>query len=51
MDIGRRFNIGVGATNLTDRKPPFISASPLTTDAATYDVIGRALYASLKAKF
>lgn len=51
LDIGKRFNIGVGVTNLTDKKPPFISASPLTTDAATYDVIGRSFYAALKAKF
>ena len=51
LDIGRRFTIGVGATNLTDKAPPFISASPLTTDAATYDVVGRAFYGSIKARF
>lgn len=51
FDVDKRFNLGFGVTNLTDKTPPFISASPLTTDAATYDVIGRSFYASVKAKF
>ena len=45
-----RFIFGLGVTNLTDKKPPFISASPLTTDAATYDVIGQTFFVSVKAK-
>lgn len=48
--VGERFIFGLGVTNLTDRDPPFISASPLTTDAATYDVIGRTFFASVKVK-
>lgn len=48
---GDRFTFGLGVTNLTDKTPPFISAAPLTTDAATYDVIGRTFFASIKAKF
>lgn len=51
FDIDKRFSFGLGVSNLTDKAPPFISASPLTTDAATYDVIGRSFYASIKAKF
>lgn len=51
FEVAKRFTLGIGATNLTDVDPPFISASPLTTDAATYDVIGRAFYASIRAKF
>lgn len=51
FEVDDRFTFGVGVTNLTDKKPPFISASPLTTDAATYDVIGRTFFASVKAKF
>lgn len=51
FDVDRRLTFGIGASNLTDRGPPFISATPLTTDAATYDVIGRSFYASIKAKF
>lgn len=51
FDIDKRFTLGFGVSNLTDKVPPFISASPLTTDAATYDVIGRAFYASIKARF
>lgn len=51
FDVDKRFTLGFGVTNLTDKAPPFISAAPLTTDAATYDVIGRSFYASVKAKF
>lgn len=51
FDINERFTLGFGVTNLADKTPPFISAAPLTTDAATYDVIGRTFFASLKAKF
>lgn len=49
--VADRFTLGVGVSNLTDKRPPFISAAPLTTDAATYDVIGRTFFASIKAKF
>lgn len=51
FEVAKQFTLGLGVTNLTDKAPPFISASPLTTDAATYDVIGRTFFASLKAKF
>ncbi|NNM78542.1 TonB-dependent receptor [Sphingomonas sp. ID1715] len=51
FEVNDRFTFGVGVTNLTDKTPPFISASPLTTDAANYDVIGRTFFASVKAKF
>lgn len=47
----KRFTLGVGVTNLADKGPPFVSGAPLTTDAATYDVVGRTVFASLKAKF
>lgn len=50
-DVSKRFTFGIGVNNLSDKAPPFISASPLTTDAATYDVIGRSFYASVKARF
>jgi iron complex outermembrane recepter protein len=51
FEIAERFTLGLGVSNLTNKTPPFISAAPLTTDAATYDVIGRTFFASLKAKF
>jgi iron complex outermembrane recepter protein len=51
FDVAKLFTLGFGVSNLTDKTPPFISAAPLTTDAATYDVIGRTFFASLKAKF
>ena len=44
-------DLSVGVTNLTDKAPPFVSGQPLTTDSATYDIIGRAYYATIKAKF
>ncbi|MEO6248718.1 MAG: TonB-dependent receptor [Sphingomicrobium sp.] len=49
--INRHFTVGVGVTNIGNKVPPFVTNASLTTDAALYDVIGRAWYASLKAKF
>jgi outer membrane receptor protein involved in Fe transport len=49
--VNQRFTLGIGMTNITDKGPPFVSAAPLTTDAASYDVVGRTWFASLKAKF
>lgn len=40
-----------GLTNITDKTPPFVSGQPLTTDTATYDIIGRTYYVGFKAKF
>ena len=40
-----------GVTNIEDKGPPFVSGQPLTTDTATYDIIGRTYYATIKAKF
>ncbi len=40
-----------GITNLFDKGPPFVSGQPLTTDTATYDIIGRSYYVGLTAKF
>jgi RNA polymerase sigma factor (sigma-70 family) len=34
-----------------EKAPPFVSGQPLTTDTATYDIIGRTYYAGFKAKF
>ncbi|WP_298164421.1 TonB-dependent receptor, partial [Novosphingobium sp.] len=51
IDVTERFSLSLGVSNLADKTPPFISASPLTTDAATYDVIGRTFFASVKARF
>lgn len=51
VTIDKRFTLGAGLNNITDKAPPFISAAPLTTDAATYDVVGRTWFVSAKAKF
>jgi outer membrane receptor protein involved in Fe transport len=40
-----------GLTNIADKAPPFVSGQPLTTDTATYDIIGRTYYVGFKAKF
>ncbi len=49
--INDMISIGAGINNLGDKTPPFVSAAPLTTDAATYDVIGRSYHVSAKVKF
>jgi iron complex outermembrane receptor protein len=40
-----------GLTNIADKAPPFVSGQPLTTDTATYDIIGRSYYVGFTAKF
>ena len=49
--INSQFTIGAGIVNIGDKAPPFVSAAPLTTDAAQYDVVGRSLYVTLRAHF
>jgi outer membrane receptor protein involved in Fe transport len=49
--IDERFTLGAGVVNITDKAPPFVSAAPLTTDAAQYDVVGRSFYVTLRARF
>jgi iron complex outermembrane receptor protein len=49
--INAHFTLGVGVNNIGNKIPPFIGTLDLRTDAATYDVIGRTMHASLKAKF
>ena len=43
--------LSAGVTNIGDKAPPFVSAQPLTTDTATYDIIGRTWFATIKARF
>jgi iron complex outermembrane receptor protein len=44
-------NLTVGITNLADKQPPFVSGQPLTTDASTYDILGRTYFVGFTAKF
>src|SRR5450631_1121378 len=44
-------DLTAGLTNIGDKAPPFVSGQPLTTDSATYDIIGRTYYVGFKAKF
>ncbi len=49
--IRQGLELSAGVTNIGDKGPPFVSGQPLTTDSATYDIIGRTYYATLKVKF
>jgi len=51
LRIGERLDLTAGFTNLTDETPPFVSGQPLTTDSATYDIIGRTFFVGIKARF
>jgi outer membrane receptor protein involved in Fe transport len=44
-------DLTAGVTNIGDKAPPFVSGQPLTTDSATYDIIGRTYYVGFKSKF
>ncbi|MDP9087532.1 MAG: TonB-dependent receptor [Pseudomonadota bacterium] len=44
-------DVTAGLTNIADKGPPFVSGQPLTTDTATYDIIGRTYYVGFRAKF
>jgi outer membrane receptor protein involved in Fe transport len=44
-------DLNAGLTNIGNKAPPFVSGQPLTTDSATYDIIGRTYYVGFRAKF
>lgn len=49
--VKERFEFSLGLTNITDVAPPFVSGQPLTTDSATYDIIGRTFFVGAKVRF
>lgn len=49
--IREGLTLSAGVNNISDKTPPFVSGQPLTTDTATYDIIGRTYYVNLKARF
>jgi iron complex outermembrane receptor protein len=57
FDIDAHWNViehlelSAGLTNIGDKAPPFVSGQPLSTDTATYDIIGRTYFVGFKAKF
>jgi outer membrane receptor protein involved in Fe transport len=51
LAVLEQVDLMAGVTNIGDRGPPFVSGQPLTTDSATYDIIGRTYYVGFKAKF
>ena len=50
-DVIDHLQLTAGLTNIADKGPPFVSGQPLTTDTATYDIIGRTYFVGFKAKF
>lgn len=51
IDPTPRFGLRLGVNNLADREPPVVSGVLGTTDAGTYDVLGRTFYLSATARF
>ena len=49
--VDDRFEFSFGLNNIGDKAPPFVSGQPLTTDSATYDIIGRTFFVGAKARF
>lgn len=49
--VNERFQFTGGVTNIGDKGPPFVTGQPLTTDSATYDIIGRSFFVGAKVKF
>jgi iron complex outermembrane receptor protein len=50
-NFGKHFQLSGGITNIADKAPPLVSGAPLTTDPATYDILGREYFVGLKATF
>src|SRR5450631_1435547 len=50
-NVIEHLELTAGLTNIGDKAPPFVSGQPLTTDTATYDIIGRTYFVGFKAKF
>lgn len=51
VDPDERFSVRFGINNLFDKTPPVVSGVPGTTDAGTYDVLGRTFYLGATARF
>ena len=51
LDFQDRYRVVLGATNIFDKDPPIVGGVLGQTQPGTYDIIGRAFYASLTARF
>ena len=49
--VSDRFQFTGGVTNIGNKAPPFVSGTPLTTDSATYDILGRSFFVGAKVRF
>ena len=46
-----RYELRFGVNNVADRDPPVLNGIAGTTEASTYDVLGRTFYASVRVTF
>lgn len=51
VDLGEQYKLRFGVNNLLDKAPPVLNGVPGTTEASTYDVIGRSFYAGASVRF
>lgn len=49
--VGRDLGFRIGVNNVADRAPPVVNGVPGSTEASTYDVLGRTFYASTRVNF
>lgn len=51
MRVADRYTLRLGVNNIGDKEPPMVSGVPGSTDAGTYDILGRTWYAAITARF
>lgn len=51
LDVNDDFELTAGLNNIADKQPPVIGGAPSVTNPGTYDIIGRTMFVSLRAKF
>lgn len=51
VDLGEQYELRFGVNNLFDKDPLVLNGVPGTTEASTYDVIGRSFYAGVSVRF
>lgn len=49
--VGSDLGFRIGVNNVADRAPPVVNGVPGSTEASTYDVLGRTFYASTRVNF
>ena len=49
--VGSNYTLRAGVNNVTDKEPPIVGGVIGSTEASTYDVIGRSFFVAATAKF